>query len=96
MPDNPMYIKNVIEKDEEPSVPYSVNKEITYMSIPLRSLYFILPRFPLSEEETQAIMYHDGQYVDDNKSVATRECPLLLLLQYTDTWSVFVLEKGMI
>lgn len=93
MPDNPMYIKNVSKKNKETSVPYSVNKEMTYMSIPLRSLYYILPRFPLSEEETQAIMYHDGQYVDDNKSVATRECPLLLLLQYADTWSTFVLEK---
>lgn len=51
--------------------------DMTYMSVPLRSLYFILPIFPLTPEETQAIMYHDGQYVDDNKSVATKECPLL-------------------
>lgn len=94
MPDNPMYIKNTGKNGKEPSVPYNVNKEMTYMSIPLRSLYFILPRFPLTEEETQAIMYHDGQYVDDNKSVATRECPLLFLLQYADTWSCFVLEKN--
>lgn len=68
--------------------------DMTYMSVPLRSLFFILPIFPLTPEETQAIMYHDGQYVDDDKSVATKECPLLFLLQYADTWSTFVLEKG--
>lgn len=94
MPDKPMYVKNIGKNGKEPSIPYSVNSDMTYMSIPLRSLYFILPRFPLTEDETQAIMYHDGQYVDDNKSVATKECPLLFLLQYADTWSTFVIEKG--
>ena len=93
MPGNPMYIQNIGKNGKAPSVPYTVNNDMTYMSVPLRSLYFILPRFPLTDEETQAIMYHDGQYVDDNKSVATKECPLLFLLQYADTWSTFVLEK---
>ena len=46
----------------------------------------------LSEEEVQAIVYHNGQYVDDNASVARKEEPLTLLLQYADTWSGFVLE----
>ena len=94
MPDNPLYMKNAGRNGREPSVPYSYNSDLTYMSIPLRSLYYILPIFPLTPEETQAIMYHDGQYVDDNKSVATKECPLLLLLQYADTWSTFVVEKS--
>lgn len=93
MPDNPMYVKNIGKNGKEPSIPYSCNNNMTYMSVPLRSLYFILPLFPLTPEETQAIMYHDGQYVDDNKSVATKECPLLFLLQYADTWSTFVIEK---
>ena len=94
MPDNPLYLKNAGRNGRAPSVPYSYNADMTYMSVPLRSLYYILPVFPLTPEETQAIMYHDGQYVDDNKSVATKECPLLLLLQYADTWSTFVVEKG--
>ena len=93
MPDNPMYVKNIGKNGKEPSIPYSCNNNMTYMSVPLRSLYFILPLFPLTPEETQAIMYHDGQYVDDNKSVETKECPLLFLLQYADTWSTFVIEK---
>lgn len=64
-----------------------------YLSIPLRSLCFILHCFPLTEEEARAIMYHNGQYVDDNKLTATKECPLLFLLQYADTWSTFVIEN---
>jgi hypothetical protein len=60
--------------------------------VPVRSFYLALPWLSLSEEEAQAIFYHDGQYVDDNASVAHREEPLTLL-QYADTWSGFVLEN---
>ena len=75
-----------------PTYPYSFNRDLTYMSVPLRSLYLALPFIPLSEEEAQAIAYHDGQYVDDNKSVAKNEKPLTLLLQYADNWCGFVTE----
>ena len=47
----------------------------------------------MAEEEAQAIVYHDGQYVDDNRSVAKNEQPLTLLLQYADNWCGFVIEE---
>ena len=99
MPGQPMYIPNEPTPRQKqygygPSIPYSINNSLVYMSVPLRSLYLAMPYIHLSESETQAIMYHDGQYVDDNKSVATKETPLLLLLQYADTWSTFVTEKN--
>lgn len=98
MPGQPQYIKNKpTEKQQrygyQASVPYSFNNNLTYLSVPVRSIYLALPYIHLSEEEVQAVIYHDGQYVDDNKSVATKECPLLLLLQYADSWSAFVTEK---
>ena len=74
------------------TVPYKFNKGLVYLSVPIRSLYLILPRLPLSEEEAQAIAYHDGQYVDDNRSAAAKEEKLTLLLQYADNWSGFVTE----
>jgi hypothetical protein len=73
--------------------PYSFNKDLTYLSVPIRSLYLALPYINLREEEAQAIVYHDGQYVEDNRSVAKNEQPLTLLLQYADNWSGFVIEK---
>ncbi len=98
MPGSPMYIPNEPTPRQKqygygPSIPYRINDSLIYMSVPLRSLYLAMPYIKLSESETQAIMYHDGQYIDDNKSVATKETPLLLLLQYADTWSTFVTEK---
>lgn len=99
MPGNPQYIKNEPTEKQKmygypASIPYSFNANLTYLSVPVRSLYLINSRFPLTETEAQAIIYHDGQYVDDNKSVATKEEKLLLMLQYADTWSSFVTEKG--
>ena len=98
MPGAPQYIPNEPTARQKqygfgPSVPYRMNDNLVYLSVPLRSLYLALPHIKLSESEVQAVMYHDGQYVDDNKSVATKETPLLLLLQYADTWSTFVTEK---
>lgn len=98
MPGAPQYLVNEASERQRqygyrPSYPYRFNKDLTYMSVPLRSLYLILPRLPLSEAETQAIMYHDGQYVEDNRSVAANEEALTLLLQYADNWSGFVVEK---
>lgn len=73
--------------------PYQINREAVYLSVPLRSLYLTLPYLPLTPEEAQAIAYHDGQYVEDNRSAAARERPLTLLLQYADNWCGFVLEN---
>ena len=87
MPGSPQYLKS------EGEYPYSFNADLVYLSAPIRSICLALPYNELSEEEVQAIVYHDGQYIDDNASVARNEEPLTLLLQYADTWSGFVLEK---
>ena len=97
MPKEPLYIKNKPTENQRragygPTFPYSYNNGLTYLSVPIRSLYHLLPFLELSEEETQAIAYHDGQYVDDNRSAAKNEMPLTLLLQYADNWCGFVIE----
>jgi len=98
MPGSPQYLKNEpTEKQKmygyKPYQPYRFNTDLTYLSVPIRSLYLALQYISLTEEEVQAIAYHDGQYVEDNRSCAGNERPLTLLLQYADTWSGFVLEK---
>ena len=98
MPSQPLYLKNKPTENQRragygPTYPYSYNNGLTYLSVPIRSLYLALPYLTLSEEEAQAIAYHDGQYVDDNRSVAKNEQPLTLLLQYADNWCGFVVEE---
>jgi len=96
-PEGAQYLKNQpTERQRQygygPTYPYSFNRDLTYLSVPIRSLYLVLPYLSLSEDEAQAIAYHDGQYVEDNRSVAKNERPLALLLQYADNWCGFVVE----
>ena len=98
MPKEPLYLKNKPTENQRragygPTHPYSWNNDLTYLSVPVRSIYLALPFLPLSDEEVQAIVYHDGQYVEDNRSAAKNECPLTLLLQYADNWCGFVVEE---
>ena len=97
MPGNPQYLENEPSEKQKwagypATIPYKFNNNLVYLSVPIRSLYLVLPRLPLTEEEVQAIAYHDGQYVDDNHSVSAKEEKLTLLLQYADNWSGFVTE----
>lgn len=98
MPGRPQYLINEPSEKQmkygyKPDYPYRFNKELTYLSVPVRSIYLSMKYIDLTEEEVQAIVYHDGQYVEDNRSCATHEEPLTLLLQYADSWSGFVIEK---
>ena len=98
VPNKPQYIKvEPTDKQKQngltPYPPYKFNGDLVYLSVPIRSLYLIGGRLHLTEEEVQAIIYHDGQYVEDNRSVAMREEKLTLLLQHADIWSSRVLEK---
>jgi len=99
MPGNPQYLINEPTAKQKQygypaSIPYRFNYNLTYMSVPVRSIYLALQYISLTEEEVQAIVYHDGEYVEDNRSCATHEEPLTLLLQYSDSWSGFVIEEN--
>jgi len=86
MPDAPRYIK----KGDK----FSYNKNQVEMQIANRSLYLVSKYIPLSDEEAQAILYHDGQYIAENRFIAHKECPLTLLLTFADTWTCAVDEEG--
>ena len=71
---------------------YVTNRELPWLDIASRSLLLVSRFVPLTDEEAQAIRFHDGQYIEENRSVAHREAPLTRLLQYADNWSGGVLE----
>ena len=86
MPDAPRYLKNGDK--------YSYNKNQVEMQIANRSLYLVSKYISLSNEEAQAILYHDGQYIPENRFIAHRECSLTLLLTFADTWTTAIYEEG--
>jgi len=94
MPGQPYYLPNPSRWHvENRGTAYIVNQDLVHLDVPTRSLFLLAQHIPLSDEEAQAVRYHDGQHVPENQSVAHRESKLTLLLQYADSWSGEVLEK---
>jgi hypothetical protein len=86
MPGTPRYLK----KGDK----FIYNKDQVEMQIANRSLYLVSKYIPLSDEEAQAILYHDGQYILENRFIAHKERPLTLILTFADTWTAAVYEEG--
>ena len=94
MPGKPYYLPNPDKwQVRNRGIRYLVNQDLVYMDIATRSLFLLCRHVELSDEEAQAVRYHDGQYIEENRSVAHRECRLTRLLQYADNWSGGVLEE---
>lgn len=94
MPGKPRYFKNDNEWEiKNRDMTYKINPREVYMNLAARSLYLIAKYIPLSDSEAQAILYHDGQYIDANKEVAHRETPLTLLVQFADLWTAHIYEE---
>ncbi|MCM8764392.1 MAG: HD domain-containing protein [Candidatus Omnitrophica bacterium] len=79
MPHAPRYLK-------KNSSHYVYNEQQVEMSSAARSLYLVSKFISLTDEEAQAILYHDGQYILENRPVAHKECHLTLLVTFADTW----------
>ncbi len=95
MPGTPNYLKNTNDWEiRNRNMTYKNNEDLVYMGLAQRSLYLITKYISLTDAEAQAILYHDGQYVEGNKEVAHREVPLTLLVQFADLWSSAVYEEG--
>lgn len=95
MSGKPLYLKNDNEWEvRNRNITYQVNPELVTMSLAARSLYIVAKYIPLSDSEAQAILYHDGQYIEDNKCVAHKEEPLTLLAHWADYWTAHIFEEG--
>jgi len=94
-PEKPLYLPNDNEwMIKNRGIIYKVNPDVVAMGLAVRSLYIVTKYIPLSDAEAQAIAYHDGQYIDDNKIIAHKEEPLTLLLHWADYWTAHIYEEG--
>ena len=97
------YVPNMIKgkkKDEgivqSAAKPYEHNKDRIEINHEYISLHIVSKFIPLLEEEVQAILFHNGQYVPNGRDVKNHEHPLTLLLHWSDYWDAFVIAKGVV
>ncbi|MCE5210924.1 MAG: hypothetical protein LLG40_05180, partial [Deltaproteobacteria bacterium] len=91
----PLYLPNDDEwMVKTRGIHYKINPDVVAMGLAVRSLYLVAQHIQLTDSEAQAIAYHDGQYIEDNKVIAHKEAPLTLLLHWADYWTAHVYEEG--
>jgi hypothetical protein len=95
MPGKPLYLPNENEwMVKNRGIRYKINPDVVAMGLAVRSLYLVAQYIPLSDAEAQAITYHDGQYIEENKIIAHKEEPLTLLVHWADYWTAHIYEEG--
>lgn len=94
MPGKPLYIHNNNGFEVSNRKKYRINPGVVNMGLAVRSLYIVSKYLPLSDSEAQALVYHDGQYISDNRIIAHKEEPLTLLLHWADYWTAHIFEEG--
>lgn len=89
LPGVPYYLPTENEKK-----PYETNKDIPFLTVAQRSLYLVANVYgmPLTPEQYQAILIHDGLYCEENQAYKGHECKLALLLHHADAVAAFVFE----
>ena len=99
LPGKPYYLPNDNKWEvEKRGMTYRINQDLVTMNIAVRSLYLISKYVPLTEEEAQAIVAHDGIYPVsggvNNLDYHHKECRLQMIVHFADKWTAAVEEEG--
>jgi len=99
LPGRPYYLPNDNRWEiEKRGIAYKVNPELVTMNLAVRSLQLVSGFIPLTEEEAQAIVAHDGLYPVNggvvNLEYYHKECRLTMILHFADFWTAAVEEEG--
>ena len=80
------------EPYQSTSKPYISNPELLYVDHEVRALAIISKFIDLTEEEQQAILWHNGLYGPFKYEIQGKETPLYMLLHFADMWASRVVE----
>lgn len=89
-----LYIENYLSDGVRSSrKPYITNFDLLNIDHEIRSINIITRFIDLTEEETFAILYHNGMYANSRYALKGHETPLQMLLHFADMWASRVTEK---
>jgi len=97
----PNYIKDGKPTKAEPiqkfkiseSKPFETNKELLYVDHEIRSVQIVSQYLDLTEEESFAILYHNGMYSNLKYALNGKETPLQMIIHFADMWASRVVEN---
>lgn len=87
------YVENTLKSGKQStSKPYKVNPDLLYVDHEVRSIVIAQQYIELTEEEQQAILWHNGLYGNFRYQIQGKETPLYLLLHFADMWASRIVE----
>lgn len=81
------------EPKQSETKPFKTNPELMYIDHEIRSIVIANEYIELTEEEQQAILWHNGLYGPFKYEIQGKETPLYLLLHFADMWASRVIEN---
>lgn len=90
----PNYVEKLLKSGEKSAAePFTTNKDLTYIDHEIRSVMIAERYIELTEEEEQAILWHNGLYSLFKYEIQGKETPLYMILHFADMWASRVIEK---
>lgn len=80
------------EPKQSESKPFKSNPDLLYVDHEVRSIAIISRYIDLTEEEQQAILWHNGLYGPFKYEIQGKETPLYMILHFADMWASRVIE----
>jgi putative nucleotidyltransferase with HDIG domain len=74
------------------SKPYTSNSDLLYVDHEIRSIQIASQYLDLTEEESFAILYHNGMYSNLKYALNGKETPLQMIIHFADMWASRVVE----
>lgn len=88
------YVENILKSGKRSdSKPFASNSELLYVDHEIRSIHIAGHFIELTEEESFAILYHNGMYGNLKYALQNNETPLQMILHSADMWCSRVVEK---
>lgn len=93
----PCYVENRLKNGRlSDTKPYIHNPDRLPIPHQVASIHILSQFIELTEDETCAILFHNGLYTPDGRLISGKETPLMLLLHWADMWASRVIEPGIL
>lgn len=90
----PNYAENYLKDGSQSSAkPYITNTNLVYIPHEVRSVLIAERYIYLSEEEEQAILWHNGLYGQFRNDITGKETELYMIIHFADMWASRITEK---
>lgn len=89
----PLYVENILKKGRSEAQPYKHNDDLLSVDHEIVSVIEASKYIRLTEEEQQAILWHNGCYGIFKYEIQGKETILYMLIHFADMWASRVIER---